>query len=569
MAHRLSALTLVIVLWLSAAHSSAAAVAPEDPATVGSTAPASAEPPPPSPDDQPPAQADAGTPPPAVPNQEAGSPIAEEPAPGDGSPPDAAPPEAQSPDEPNPQGPEPETPDAGEVDPLIGEAPGEAPPDGEVEVPDRPGYGDQGQFKPAEILWSSVAAAESKLADAVAARNDTIAEARILRLQEKRLRSETGELADQTSEAVEELARIVDSLEARAVAGFRIHSTGASVGGGQLSLDHAAIVEQQRRSRLRDAGLTVGKDELARMGDIRTALDADTRALVDRTATVRSALAEVESIAVQLGYEAEQAQIEYEAFRAGSEVFVDGVVFPIAGEYGTLIDSYGFPRMPGTDDAHWHEGIDIFADRGTPLVATERGVVTRIGVGRLGGLKFWLVGESGSEWYYAHLDSFAPGLTDGLVVDAGQLLGYVGNTGNAVGTPPHLHMELHPAGVRPVNPFPLLNIVAQRDQSALAAGFAPLFQYTSVVAGQPASDVPSSTAPPSSPAPPSSTAPASSTVPSTVPNESADAIPPTTAPVAPGPPEPVPVEPVPTEPGIEKEPDIETESGADPIASGG
>ena len=56
------------------------------------------------------------------------------------------------------------------------------------------------------------------------------------------------------------------------------------------------------------------------------------------------------------------------------------------------------------------------------------------------------------------------------VVEAGDLLGHVGNTGNAVGTPPHLHLQLHPDGGRPVNPFPLLKIVSDLDQEQLSGG---------------------------------------------------------------------------------------------------
>ena len=125
--------------------------------------------------------------------------------------------------------------------------------------------------------------------------------------------------------------------------------------------------------------------------------------------------------------------------------------------------------MTGTADAHWHEGIDLFAPAGTPLLATERGIVTKIGSGRLGGLRLWLRGESGTDWYYAHLSGFAPKLSEGQVVEAGDVLGYVGTTGNAVGTPPHLHMQVHPNGGDPVNPYPLLKVVSDRELAILEA----------------------------------------------------------------------------------------------------
>ena len=75
------------------------------------------------------------------------------------------------------------------------------------------------------------------------------------------------------------------------------------------------------------------------------------------------------------------------------------------------------------------------------------------------------------DWYYAHLADFAPGLENGQRVEAGDLVGYVGDTGNAVGTPPHLHMELHPDGARPINPFPLLASVVRTEQQLGINGF--------------------------------------------------------------------------------------------------
>ena len=112
--------------------------------------------------------------------------------------------------------------------------------------------------------------------------------------------------------------------------------------------------------------------------------------------------------------------------------------------------------MTGTSSEHWHQGTDIFAPTGTPLIASENGTVARIGTGTLGGNKLWVVGESGTEYYYAHLSAFAAGLSDGMRVTAGQLVGYVGDTGNARGTSPHLHFEIHPGGGDAVNPYPVL-----------------------------------------------------------------------------------------------------------------
>jgi murein DD-endopeptidase MepM/ murein hydrolase activator NlpD len=96
----------------------------------------------------------------------------------------------------------------------------------------------------------------------------------------------------------------------------------------------------------------------------------------------------------------------------------------------------------------------MMADRGTPLVAIEDGTVGRLSDGGLGGITVWLIGASGTEYYYAHLDAWAPGLATGMAVGIGGSLGTVGSTGNAPEEWPHLHFEIHPDGGSAVNPYP-------------------------------------------------------------------------------------------------------------------
>lgn len=130
---------------------------------------------------------------------------------------------------------------------------------------------------------------------------------------------------------------------------------------------------------------------------------------------------------------------------------VDGKSCPVNGAVA-FRDSWGEPRSGGRS----HQGVDMMAARGTPLVAIESGTITRIGNGGLGGKTVWLRGQSGHEYYYAHLDGWASGLSQGDAVDVAQLVGYVGNTGNAIHTLPHLHFEYHPNGGSAVNPYPLV-----------------------------------------------------------------------------------------------------------------
>ena len=98
----------------------------------------------------------------------------------------------------------------------------------------------------------------------------------------------------------------------------------------------------------------------------------------------------------------------------------------------------------------------MIAARGTPLVAIEDGTVIRMGNGGLGGITVWLRSSNGDEFYYAHLDAWAPGLSAGARLSVGDPLGTVGNTGNARYTLPHLHFEYHPGGGPAINPYPLV-----------------------------------------------------------------------------------------------------------------
>ncbi len=128
---------------------------------------------------------------------------------------------------------------------------------------------------------------------------------------------------------------------------------------------------------------------------------------------------------------------------------------PVAG-FNTFSDTWGAARSGGRR----HKGVDVMAARGTPVVAVEDGVIRRMRNGGLGGITVWLVGGSGDEYYYAHLDGWAQGLSVGQEVTTGQALGTVGTTGNSPEHIPHLHWEYHPGGYRPgagtaVNPTPL------------------------------------------------------------------------------------------------------------------
>jgi murein DD-endopeptidase MepM/ murein hydrolase activator NlpD len=117
-------------------------------------------------------------------------------------------------------------------------------------------------------------------------------------------------------------------------------------------------------------------------------------------------------------------------------------VFPVYGP-SSYIDSYGFPRA----DVSYHHGVDIFGQLGQPLIAVADGTVFSVGWNDLGGNRLWLRDGSGNEFYYAHLSAFSTLAVNGAHVRAGQVIGFMGNTGDAEGTPYHLHFEIHPVSL--------------------------------------------------------------------------------------------------------------------------
>ncbi|MGI9051112.1 MAG: peptidoglycan DD-metalloendopeptidase family protein [Ilumatobacteraceae bacterium] len=121
-----------------------------------------------------------------------------------------------------------------------------------------------------------------------------------------------------------------------------------------------------------------------------------------------------------------------------------GLTCPVAGS-ASYADGWGNPRSVGRR----HQGVDMMASTGTPLVAVVSGSV-ELKHNSLGGNAIWLEGSNGDSYYYAHLSAFEG---SGGSVSQGQTIGYVGDTGNASGVP-HLHFEVHPGGGSAVNPFP-------------------------------------------------------------------------------------------------------------------
>jgi murein DD-endopeptidase MepM/ murein hydrolase activator NlpD len=149
----------------------------------------------------------------------------------------------------------------------------------------------------------------------------------------------------------------------------------------------------------------------------------------------------------------------------------EGYVFPVYGP-SSFTDTFKAPRA----GVGWHHGEDIFAPLGAPLLAVADGTVFSVGWNDRGGYRFWLRDRQGNQFYYAHLSAFSPLAVDGNEVRAGDVIGFLGNTGDAQRTPYHLHFEIHPVGLLPlgydgvVNAFPYLSAWRRLQDISLAVG---------------------------------------------------------------------------------------------------
>ena len=163
------------------------------------------------------------------------------------------------------------------------------------------------------------------------------------------------------------------------------------------------------------------------------------------------------------------------------------LLFPVVGTV-SYTDDFGDPR-----GALRHEGNDLLGDKRAPVVAVEAGTVKYWTTSASAGCMLYLYGESSTTYIYIHLNndltmkndnrgkcvagmSYAPGMKEGDRVEAGEQVGFVGDSGDANGIHAHLHFEVHPKGGKAANPYPYLQAASHIDAAAepLAAVTTPL-----------------------------------------------------------------------------------------------
>lgn len=194
----------------------------------------------------------------------------------------------------------------------------------------------------------------------------------------------------------------------------------------------------------------------ARLAAQRTRLAAERKDRAGRVKRLRRKRDQLQERLSETETEFRQVKARLDALRSGGArprgvaavAGPNGMVFPVVGSY-YYSNTWGASRSGGR---RRHQGTDIMARRGTTVVAILSGRV-RAKSGGLGGKTIWLTADNGWSFYYAHLDTWA--VKSGRV-RAGQVIGTVGSTGNAAGGSPHLHLQMHPGGGSPVNPYPYL-----------------------------------------------------------------------------------------------------------------
>lgn len=150
---------------------------------------------------------------------------------------------------------------------------------------------------------------------------------------------------------------------------------------------------------------------------------------------------------------ARELALPFRVARLSSQEPAEELLIPVYNTYlRNIDDTWGAARSEG----RMHQGVDIFADRGTPVFSATEGYVVSTNIGSRGGKNVMVVGPGRVYYYYAHFQRIAEGIDRGKRVTPDTVLGFVGNSGNATTTPPHLHFSVYPEMWNAVNPHPML-----------------------------------------------------------------------------------------------------------------
>jgi murein DD-endopeptidase MepM/ murein hydrolase activator NlpD len=344
------------------------------------------------------------------------------------------------------------------------DAPGEAVPIDSTAVPPRSGfYANQQPFDVAMAVRGELRVAKADALRTQAEHDLAVAQVHALEAKVASLQEKLATLRVSQRQAVEALAAAKEALDERAAVAYMRggvdpsavlfeSNDGSDFQNRRVLMQSVLGADQQALEKVKVAKAKVGKD-MATVADQLLSTDRD--------------LTKAQQQEQQTNTAAQAASFDLAVFSAGGQIAIHGFTFPV-GDPHSFVDTFGAPRLMGTPYAHWHEGNDIMAPLGTPLFAVEHGIVSKVGSNLLGGNSLWIKGESGTYYYYAHLSAYAPDLVQGMVVDPGHVVGFVGNTGDAAGGPTHLHFEIHPDGGPAVDPYPLLKTVDDLRRKAQA-----------------------------------------------------------------------------------------------------
>ncbi len=268
-------------------------------------------------------------------------------------------------------------------------------------------------------------------------------------------RDELGDLESRTAELEAEMAEVNEVLERRARLAF-ISRDGSSIGVILGANGPGGAIE---RAAYLNAITVRERGQLEGASNLRVQLEQTRDLLADKEAEFAALEEETQQLLDQLNAtlsETKEQESELRTRRERQQFITNGV---LNGTYACIIappyhfrDTWGAPRSGGRR----HKGTDVFGRWNAQVYAFTHGRISRISSSRLGGLGVYLKGDDGNVYYYAHLNGIAPGIGTGSRVEAGQLIAYNGDSGNARGGSPHIHYQIHPGGGGPVNPYPWL-----------------------------------------------------------------------------------------------------------------